>query len=111
MDEFSVSQKYAVLVFDVRRVTVSLPFQIDRLYMLEEAGLAAFSSACFEFADEVPEEASIVLSVPQRRMCLILDHSGTFNMPTSYQQWVWEREAHINWSMVTCQGRTRSELP
>ena len=24
---------------------------------------------------------------------------------------VWEREAHINWSMVTCQGRTRSELP
>ena len=25
--------------------------------------------------------------------------------------WVWEREAHINWSMVTCQGSTRSELP
>ena len=24
---------------------------------------------------------------------------------------VWEREAHINWSMVTCQGSTRSELP
>ena len=21
--------------------------------------------------------------------------------------WVWEREAHINWSMVTCQGSTR----
>ena len=20
------------------------------------------------------------------------------------QQWVWKREAHINWSMVTCQG-------
>ena len=36
---------------------------------------------------------------------------GTFNMPTSYQEWVWEREAHINWSMVTCQGSTRSELP
>ena len=35
----------------------------------------------------------------------------TFNMTTSYQQWVWEREAHINWSMVTCQGSTRSELP
>ena len=30
-------------------------------------------------------------------------HSTT----TSYQQWVWEREAHINWSMVTCQGSTR----
>ena len=26
-------------------------------------------------------------------------------------QWVWEREAHINWSMATCQGSTRSELP
>ena len=24
---------------------------------------------------------------------------------------IWEREAHINWSMVTCQGSTRSELP
>ena len=30
---------------------------------------------------------------------------------TSYQKWVWEREAHINWSMKTCQGSTRSELP
>ena len=28
-----------------------------------------------------------------------------------YQQWEWEREAHINWSMVTCQGSIRSELP
>ena len=25
--------------------------------------------------------------------------------------WMWEREAYINWSMVTCQGSTRSELP
>ena len=24
---------------------------------------------------------------------------------------VWEREAHINWPMVTCQGSTLSELP
>ena len=32
-------------------------------------------------------------------------------MPTSYQQWVWEGEAHINWSMVTYQGSTRSKLP
>ena len=37
--------------------------------------------------------------------------SGTFNMPTSYQQWVWERGAYINWFMVTCQGSNRSELP
>ena len=36
--------------------------------------------------------------------------TDTFNMPTSYHKWVWEREAHINWSMVTCQGSTRSEL-
>ena len=36
--------------------------------------------------------------------------AGTFNIPTSYQQWVWEREAHSNWSMVICQGSTRSEL-
>ena len=38
-------------------------------------------------------------------------YAGTFNMPTSYQEWVWEREAHFNWSMVTCQGSTRLELP
>ena len=25
-------------------------------------------------------------------------------------EWVWEREANINWSMVICQGSTRSEL-
>ena len=37
--------------------------------------------------------------------------AGTFNMPTLYQQRVWEREANINWSMVTCQGSTRLELP
>ena len=24
--------------------------------------------------------------------------------------WLWEREANMNWSMVTCQGSTRSEL-
>ena len=38
-------------------------------------------------------------------------HYGTFNMPTSYQESAWEREAHINWSMVTYQGSTRSKLP
>ena len=36
--------------------------------------------------------------------------AGTFNMPTSYQWWVWERVANINWSTVTYQGSTRSEL-
>ena len=36
---------------------VLLPFQIHRLKVLVEAGLVAFSSACFEFANEVPKEA------------------------------------------------------
>ena len=56
-DEFSVSQEDSVLVFDVRRAAVSLPFQVHRLKVLIEAGLVAFSIACFEFADEVPNEA------------------------------------------------------
>ena len=43
---------------------------------------------------------------------LIIVIVDTFNMPTSYEEWVWEREAHIHWSMVTCQGSvTRLELP
>ena len=56
-DEFNVPQDDAVLVFDVRRATVLLPFQVHRLKVLVEAGLVAFSSACFEFANEVPKEA------------------------------------------------------
>ena len=55
--EFKVRQEDAVLVFDVRRTAVSLPMQVYRLKVLEEAGLVAFSSACFVFADEVPYEA------------------------------------------------------
>ena len=51
-DELNVPQKDAVLVFDVRRAAVSLPFQVYRHKVLVEAGLVAFSSACFEFADE-----------------------------------------------------------
>ena len=56
-DEFNVPQEDAVLVFDVRRAAVSLPFQIHRLKMLVEADLVAFSSTCFEFANEVPKKA------------------------------------------------------
>ena len=56
-DEFNVPQEDAVLAFDVRRAVVSLPFQVDRLKVLVEAGLVAFSSAGFEFADEIPKEA------------------------------------------------------
>ena len=54
VDEFNVPQEDAVLVFDVlRRAAASLPFQVHRLKVLVEAGLVAFSSACFEFANEV----------------------------------------------------------
>ena len=56
-DKFNVPQEYAVLVFDVRRAAVSLPFQVHRLKVLVEAGLVAFSIACFEFADKVAKEA------------------------------------------------------
>ena len=56
-DESNVPQEDAVFVFDVRRAAVSLPFQIHRLKVLVEAGLVNFSSACSEFADEVPKEA------------------------------------------------------
>ena len=56
-DEFNVPQKDDVLVFDVHRATVSLPFQVNCLKVLVETGLVIFSSACFEFAKEVPKEA------------------------------------------------------
>ena len=56
-DEFNVPQEDAVLVFDVRRAAVSLPFQVHLLKVLVEAGQVAFSSACFEFANEVSKEA------------------------------------------------------
>ena len=56
-DEFNFPQEDAVLVFDVRRAAVSLPFQVHLLKVRVEAGLAAFSIACFEFADEVSKKA------------------------------------------------------
>ena len=54
----------------------------------------------------------IIPQAPRSPCCILKTiHSritiGTSDMPTSYQLWVWEREAHINWSMVTCQGSTR----
>ena len=56
-DEFNVSQECVVLVVDVRTAAVSLPFQVHRLKVLVEAGLVVVSSVCFEFADEVQENA------------------------------------------------------
>ena len=56
-DEFNVPQEDAVLVFDVRRAAVSLPFQVHRLKVRVEAALVALSIACFECGDEVPKKA------------------------------------------------------
>ena len=56
-DEFNVPQEDAVPVFDVHRAAVSLPLQVHRRKVLVEAGLVAVSSACFEFANEVPKKA------------------------------------------------------
>ena len=56
-DEYNVFQEYAVFVFDVRRATVSLPFEIHRLQVLVEADLIAFPDACFEFVDEDSKDA------------------------------------------------------
>ena len=44
-DEFNVPQQYEVLVFDVRRAAVSLPFQVHRLKVRVEAGLVALTTA------------------------------------------------------------------
>ena len=39
------------------------------------------------------------------------DHTySTFNIPTSYQSLVWEREAHINWSRVAKAALVRNYL-
>ena len=57
-NESNIPQEDAVLVFDVRRAAVSFPFQVRRLKVLHEAGLVAFSSACFEFTNEVSKKAS-----------------------------------------------------
>ena len=57
-DEFNVPQEDTVLVFDIRRAAGSPPFQVHRLKVLEEAGLFAFSSACFEFANEFLKRSS-----------------------------------------------------
>ena len=56
-DAFNVPQEDAVLVYDVCLAAASLAFQVHHLKVLVEAGLIAFSSACFEIAKEVPKEA------------------------------------------------------
>ena len=69
-------------------------------------------------------EVGMMLKVPADKVCVVSTFSRVWIqyvcryyrhlsicMPTLYQQWAWERDAHINWSMVTCQGNTRSELP
>ena len=56
-NELNVLQQVTVLVFDVLRVGVSIPFQVHRLEVLIKTGLVAFSDTFFEFADVGPEEA------------------------------------------------------
>ena len=74
---------------------------------LQEASIGPQSYPFFFFVCVSPKADG-----PQRdRLMPIASVAGTFNMPTSYRQWVWKREAFINWSMATCQGSTRSELP
>ena len=58
-DEFNVPQEGAVLVFDVRRAAVLLPFHVHRLKVLEEAGMAAFSSACIRVCGQSPKRSSV----------------------------------------------------
>ena len=61
-DKLNVLQEDAVLVFDVRRAAVSLPFQVYRLKVLVETGLVAFSSACvFRVCGRSPK-----ISLPQK---------------------------------------------
>ena len=49
-DEFNVPQEYAVLIYDVRRAAVSVPFT----FIVVEADVVFFSNAYFEFADKGP---------------------------------------------------------
>ena len=58
-----------------------------------------------------PFKKNQLTRLPETHHCMYACSMGTFNMPTSYQQWVWEIKAYFYWSMVTCQGSTRSELP
>ena len=67
------------------------------------------------FQHEKGNNVTLLMTIIRRGVrCSLVSRellADTFNMPTLYQKWVWEREAHINWSMVTCQDSTRLELP
>ena len=63
-------------------------------------------------SDEVGQQgAGVRVACTFTRLTGMYVNAVIFNMLTSYHQWVWQREAHINWSMLTCQGSTRLELP
>ena len=57
-DEFNVPQEDAVLVFDVLRAAVSLPFQVQCLKVLVEAGMVTFSSARIRVCGRSPRRSS-----------------------------------------------------
>ena len=49
-DEFNIPQEYGVLIYDVRRAAVSVPFT----FIVVEADVVFFSNAYFEFVDKDP---------------------------------------------------------
>ena len=65
-NEFNFSKEYTVLVFDVRRATVSLYFPVNHIQVLLKAGLIVVLNVCFESADEGPEKAQngILTNIP-----------------------------------------------
>ena len=70
-DEFNVPQEVIVLVFDVHRAAVSLPFQVHPLEVLVEAGLVIFSSVWL--LDPVCVVACVLqLSSSLIQVCLII---------------------------------------
>ena len=56
-DEFNVPQEGAVLVFDVRRAAVLLPFHVIVLRCLKKPAWPPSRVRVFEFADKVRKEA------------------------------------------------------
>ena len=86
---------------DVKRSISDSPMVVS-LWKDVPAGAKRAQAGAFEGA--ASQQGRVATEQVHRRY---FQHAIT----TSYHQWVWEREAHTNWSMVTCQGSTtRSEL-
>ena len=69
------------------------------------------ASAC---SFSIPRAESVCTSAPKKQANMKnnrLLYTDRRYFQHAYTKWVWEREGHINWSMVTCRDNTRSELP